>query len=105
MFSLRNQSGRMAFLLQLCAGTISRSDVEAITVQESTPYKRARPVEVGGRKYASITEAAGIELIWMRDLGLMKKNMKPIDHHRAINSIHKQIVRKIAAGASGYRYL
>ena len=105
MFSLRNQSGRMAFLLQLCAGTIGRSDVEAIAIQESTPYKRARPVQVAGVKYESITEAASFRLMYARADGLVKKSMSDLERHRAINRFHKEIVRSIEAGHAGYRYL
>ena len=106
MFSLRTQAGRMAFLLQLCAGTISRNDVEAIAVQESGRFNKRRPVMVDNIAYKSITEAAGVEVMFARTNGTIKYNTKiATEHHRAVNRMHKEIVRKIEAGVPGYQYL
>lgn len=105
MFSLRNQAGRMAFLLQLSAGTISQQDIEAIAVQESTPYKRVRPVMVKGKQYSSITEAANYTLVQRLKFWQPMDPADPGEAHRAVNRIHKEIVRKIETGVSGYQYL
>jgi hypothetical protein len=105
MFSLRSQTGRMAFLLQLCAGTLTRSDVEAVALQESESITRKRPVLAAGTGYSSITEAAGIDLICQRLDGKVNRTMNRHQHHLALQRIKRAIVREINKGSPGYRFL
>ncbi len=57
-FSLASTAGRVALLVGVTAGTVSRTEVEAAVLRDTEKRPYRKPVFIFGRRFASITAAA-----------------------------------------------
>ena len=86
VFPLTSTAGRVALLVGLTAGTVSRPEVEAAVLQDIEPRRYRKPVVAWGIRFESITLAAEARA----EIGY-KAFMGPVEYMRRVKQWQKNI--------------
>lgn len=90
VFPLASSDTRIAVMVGLCGGTVTREEVEHLTLTDTVARPYRKPVVVEGVRYASVTEAA---------TKLIERSKLRVSHDQ-YRTEHQRRVKMIARAAN-----